>query len=519
MRPPTLLRHLLEDSSESYPEKPAAIFPHGRELSYRELDDLSSRLAARLRVEGIGSTDRVAIVWENSPSALIAFWAVQKIGAATVDLPTQAAAHQLAVVFDEVRPVAILASARQLPHLRGCGLDRGFPELAFSEEGSGVDSARTLEVIFAEEGEAFDESDSTPDDVAMIVYTSGTTGRPKGIMLSHGNLLSNITAANSLVKLDSDERILVVVPLHYIHGRMQLLTHALIGGTLVFSAGFVMPQVVLHELQEHRVTALSGVPYHFKTLLRRTSLKDTKLPELRYVLITGGALNPAEMRELGEALPGVGIHTAYGLTEASPRITYMSPYDIRRRPTSCGRALPGVLVEILDDAGQTLPSGEIGEIAASGPNIMGGYVSGDERESGRIDDRGRLRTGDLGWLDDGGYLHLEGRKSEMIKSAGERIFPGEIEAVIRSLATVAEVVVFGMPDPDLGEKVAAHVVPRDAALPPTVEEIHSHCLASMSFVRVPRLIRVVAGLPMTPSGKPDRVAVREVENSREGGDG
>ena len=231
------------------------------------------------------------------------------------------------------------------------------------------------------------------------------------------------------------------------------------------------------------------------------------------------------MGELGEALPGVAIHTAYGLTEASPRITYMGPDDIRRRPTSCGRALPGVLVEILDDAGQALPCGQVGEVAASGPNIMCGYVSGDERESGRIDDRGRLRTGDLGWLDDGGYLHLTGRKSELIKTAGERIYPGEIEDVIRSLPTVAEVVVFGMPDPDLGETVAAHVVPRDAALPPTVEEIHSHCLASMSFVRAPRLIRVVAELPMTPSGKPDRVAVRAVESSRggersgEGGDG
>src|SRR5262249_31773796 len=207
-----------------------------------------------------------------------------------------------------------------------------------------------------------------------------------------------------------------------IHGRMQILTHALIGGTVFISRGFQFPKFVLEELEKYKVSGFSGVPYHFAVLLERTALKNTKLPNLRYVLVTGGAMAVGGWRQLAEALPGVELHSAYGSTEASPRVTYLGPKDILKKQGCAGRALPGVTVEISGNDGMPLPQGAIGEVVVSGPNVMKGYVSGDQVSAGNIDERGRLHTGDLGRLDIEGYLYLVGRKSDMIKTAGERVF-------------------------------------------------------------------------------------------------
>jgi acyl-CoA synthetase (AMP-forming)/AMP-acid ligase II len=345
-------------------------------------------------------------------------------------------------------------------------------------------------------------------ETALTIYTSGTTGRPKGVMLSHHNLIANLQAAQVGMPLYPDDSILVVVPLHFIHGRMQLLAHALVGGTLVFSRGFHLPQAVLAEMVQHRVRAFSGVPYHYVALLDRSSLARTKLPRLRYVLVTGGNLSPSALERLAAALPGVEIHLAYGQTEAAPRVTHLGPADLLSHPGSCGRPLPGVQVDLLDDAGAPVPDGAIGEIVVSGPNVMRGYVSGDAVECGALDEQGRLHTGDLARRDGDGFLYLSGRRSEMIKQAGERIFPREIEEVLDAHPTVAEAAVLGVPDPLYGEAVVALVVPQApparAAQP---RELLDYCRGTLSYVRSPRRVQLVKRLPKTSSGKIDRGAL------------
>ena len=221
------------------------------------------------------------------------------------------------------------------------------------------------------------------DDVALVVYTSGTTGRPNGVMLSHRNFVSNLEAANSLMHLSDSDSILVVVPLYYIHGRMQLLLHAMLGGTMYISAGFQFPQKVVQELSTFATTGFSGVPYHFRQLLDRTRIADNPPPQLRYVLVTGGALAGEDLERLHHALPAAGIHIAYGQTEASPRITWIGPDDFFRKRGSLGKALPGVKVEILGAAGEPAGPGETGEVVASGPNIMRGTSAETSANSGR----------------------------------------------------------------------------------------------------------------------------------------
>lgn len=503
----------LRADAERFPDKPAAVFPGREQVTFGALDERSDRVAARLRKLGIGPGDRVAIFHDNSLPGLVWFWGVQKVGAQSVDVPTLAGKPTIQGVLDEAKPKAIAFDAKQLKQLEGAdGLK--LPSVWLSSAAA-ADAAKErgarlheLDEILATEHATCDAPKNTADDVALVVYTSGTTGRPNGVMLSHTNFVSNLVAANELMHLGADDSILVVVPLYYIHGRMQLLLHTMLGGTLYFSAGFQFPAKVLAELTDYGTSGFSGVPYHFKQLLERSKIAEQPPPSLQYVLITGGALSTAELRKLADALPNVGIHLAYGQTEAAPRITWIGPQDLFRKPGSLGIALPGVDVQILGADRQPVPAGQIGEVVAGGPNIMKGYVGGDEKALGKIDDEGRLRTGDLGYLDDEGHLFLVGRSSEMIKSAGERIFPQEVEDVVGRHPRVREVAVIGVPDPTLGEKLVAYV-----ALHPGPEidlaDFRAHCLQSLPFVRVPKSFEIVDELPKTASGKVSRAAIRK----------
>jgi len=510
---------LLRRSAKAQGDKPAAIFPDAR-VSFAELDRRSDRVAAALAARGIGPGDRVGILCDNALPALVWFWAILKTGAQTVDMPTLAGRDVLQAVIDEARPKALVIDPKQLAKLGGeGGLELPGLVLTMADgeavaQGKGM-SVVTLEALEAEaetnaetQGSRVPEPAISPDDVAMIVYTSGTTGRPNGVMLSHTNFISNLEASNELMGLGPDDSILMVVPLYYIHGRMQLLMHAMTGGTVVFSAGFTFPAKVHAELVMTNVRGFSGVPYHFNQLLERSKLAAQPPPELRYVLITGGALAPAVLERLRDALPGVGIHLAYGQTEAAPRITWIGPDELFVKVGSVGRALPNVKVEILGSDEQPVGPNVVGEVAAGGPNIMKGYVSGDERQLGKIDSKGRLRTGDLGRVDEDGHLFLVGRSSEMIKSAGERIFPQEIEDVLHRFAGVEEVAVIGLPDEMLGERVVAYIIPKQGV---TLDrgELKQHCLAAMPFVRVPKEFVQVDTLPQTASGKVSRSKLKE----------
>ncbi|MCA9711298.1 MAG: acyl--CoA ligase, partial [Myxococcales bacterium] len=424
---------LLRQSAQRHPSKLAAIFPDAR-IGFRELDQRSDRVAAALHARGIGPGDRVAILSDNSLPSLVYFWGILKAGAQTVDMPTLAGAGTLQCVLDEAAPRGLVIDPKQLQKHGGAG-GLNLPALVLTTEAGQAAAdehgrtVATLEGLLAEGGAVPDPA-VAEDDGALIVYTAGTTGQPNGVMLSHENFVTNLQASNELMGLSDRDSILVVVPLYYIHGRMQLLMHAMIGGTVVFSAGFTFPAKVHAELCMSEVTGFSGVPYHFKQLLDRSKLAERPPPKLEYVLITGGALSPSGLERLRDAMPKVGIHLAYGQTEAAPRITWIGPQELFVKPGSVGRALGNVKLEILGPNEEPMGPGVVGEVAAGGPNIMKGYVSGDERELGKIDAQGRLRTGDLGRLDEDGHLFLTGRAKELINRAGEKISPREVDEVL-----------------------------------------------------------------------------------------
>ncbi|MBI1849660.1 MAG: acyl--CoA ligase [Planctomycetes bacterium] len=505
-----IIPDFLEESAERFPEKIALAFPDER-ISFATLAEKSGKVAARLRRLGIGTGDRVAILHENAPAAVVYFWGILKRGAVSVDVPTVASQAAIQSLLAECRPRAIVISQRLLQQIVDSGAGAALPRVVFTDKAPLDSPASTfssmsihaLDEIDATESEDPASPQATESDVAMIVYTSGTTGTPKGVQLSHENLSSNLHAANERMPLGSDDSILVVVPLHFIHGRMQLLMHTWIGGTMAFSTDFRFPRQVVRDIVEHHVSGFSGVPYHFVALMERGGLRDTPLPDLRYVLVTGGGVAPAVLRDLEASLPGVAIHVAYGLTEASPRVTHLGPSEVALRRGSVGRPIPGVHVEILSENNTLLRAREIGEVTVTGRNVMRGYVANESDTSPRIDEVGRLHTGDMGWLDEDGYLYLVGRKSELIKSAGERVFPREIENVIATHRAVSESAVVGVPDRLLGERILAFVV-RARNQSVSDDEILAHCLKVLPFVRAPREVRFVDQLPKTASGKVDR---------------
>ncbi len=512
-----LVPDLLTGAAEQYPGKDAVVFASDRQ-SFAELHRRSGQVAARLRHHGIGTGHCVAILYENTPAALVYYWGVQKSGAVSVDIPCTMSVEQAVSSLGECEPAAIALSRPQIRRLTAGSPRLKLPSIVLTDGGGDRSSVETLEHIVANESVDSERASAVETDVAMIMYTSGSTGRSKGVMLSHQNVISNIQAANSVMQLGSDERLLLVVPFHFIHGRMQILSHALIGGTIIVSEGFQFPQNVLRELIHYQVTGLSGVPFHFRALLDRTNMRSTAFSCLRYILITGGALPPDGIRELSNALPGVEIHIAYGQTEASPRITYLKPSDVFYKVGSCGQALPGVDVKIVGEDGVIQSPGEIGEVVVSGPNVMLGYVSHDEREDGVIDDQGRLHTGDLARMDAEGYAYLVGRKSAMIKTAGERVFPAEIEETIGTHPEIEESAVIGVPDDMLGEMIVAFVVPVSGARIQEAE-IRHRCLRDLPFVRVPKEIRIVRKLPRTASGKVDRAALMRAHTAARAGSG
>lgn len=509
-----LLPDLLIKTAKRWPDKAALIF-NEEKISFSDLDKKSAQVAARLNSLKVGNGSRVAIISESTLDSVIYFWGILKAGAESVDIPATAGREMISTALQECKPIATVVSNKQFTNLTNQGHLAGFPDLVFlsdkptSDINTSTLSIHTLTDICIAESIENKPLDLDENDVAMIIYTSGSTGQPKGVMLSHKNLISNIVAANEYMNLTSSDSILVAVPLYFIHGRMQLITHMNIGGTVYFSNGFQYPSEVLKELAQYKVSGFSGVPYFFTTLLRRSKLSSTSLPDLKYFLVTGGSFSLKEQAKLMAAQPNVKLYMAYGQTEASPRITFSEHSSEFSKDGWCGKPLPGVSIEILDESGAEVPGGKEGEIVVTGPNIMRGYVSGDEVADGILDSKGRLHTGDLGFVDAQGQLYLVGRLSQMIKSAGERIFPKEIERVIDAIEGVAESVVIGIAHELLGEEIVACIVLEPGA-DQSAEKIRAICLEQIPFVRTPRKIKFVDTLPRTTTGKIDNAALRKL---------
>lgn len=338
---------------------------------------------------------------------------------------------------------------------------------------------------------------------AEIIFTSGSTGKPKGVMISHKNLIANTSSIVEYLQLTQDDRMLVVLPFYYCYGLSLLHTHLRIGGSITFNNSFIFLGGVLKSLIDYKCSGFAGVPSHFQILLRKSdSFKQTKFPDLKYVTQAGGKLAPIFIDEFRQAHPEVKFIVMYGQTEATARLSWLPPEVYEKRRGSMGRGIPGVELRVVNESGDLIKPGETGEVIARGDNIMMGYFADEEGTKNAIRNGGWLYTGDLGTVDDDGYIYLTARSKEIIKVRGKRISPKEIEGVILSLPEVIDCTIEGVEDEIEGETLKATVTVRKDRLDTlTRDKLIQHCSQHLVLYKVPHVFEFKADLTISATGK------------------
>ncbi len=338
---------------------------------------------------------------------------------------------------------------------------------------------------------------------AEIIFTSGSTGKPKGVMISHKNLIANTSSIVEYLQLTEDDRMLVVLPFYYCYGLSLFHTHLRVGGSIVFNNSFIFLGGVLKSLVDYKCTGFAGVPSHFQILLRKSdSFKEMKFPDLKYVTQAGGKLAPIFIDEFREAHPEVRFVVMYGQTEATARLSWLPPEVYDRRKGSMGKGIPGVELRVVNENGEPIKPGETGEVIARGDNIMMGYFADEEGTKNAIRNGGWLYTGDLGTIDEDGYIYLTARSKEIIKVRGKRISPKEIEAVILALPEVIDCTIEGLEDEIEGEMLKATVtVRKDSIGSLTKDRLIQHCSQHLALFKVPQVYEFKDDLTISATGK------------------
>ncbi|MBM4130367.1 acyl--CoA ligase [bacterium] len=496
-----------------------ALTHEGRHVNYAGLADESARVAGCLREAGVRRGDRVALLLENSPQYVAAFFGILRAGACCVALNHANGAGTQRDLLRDSGAVALWSRDRQVPE--PARFTAECPDLRLVVlDGAGAAPAPIGGASFLRASAALATAPASgageagPDDLALILYTSGSTGAPRGVMLSHANLVANTRQILDYLRLGADDSVGCVLPFHYSFGNSLLLTHVHCGGRVVIDNRFAFPQEVLTTLEEERCTGFSGVPSHYAILCARTDFLERPHAHLRYLTQAGGAMSPDLARRIREALPArIAVHIMYGQTEASARLATVPPDRLPDKYGSIGRAIPGVTLTVRRPDGSECDIREPGEIVAAGPNLMRGYWNAPDETAAVLGPDG-LHTGDLAYRDEEGFLFVVDRLRNMIKTGANRVGSLEIEAALLRHPAVVEACVIGVPDELLGEAIEAWVVPRD---PSFADEklLQRHCAAELAAYKVPRRVRFTPALPRNSSGKILKAALRDAASRPE----
>lgn len=470
-----------------------------RRISYAALWNAAMTVAARLRQEGLQPGERVALLLEASPEYVAGYYGVLAAGGVVVALNTMAKARELAAWLQHCGARWLLSDGRlqQLDELAGICPQLHLPALPLW---AGAAQAALPPAAPA-----------CPDAPAAIIYTSGTTGAPKGVTLSHRNLMSNVLAVIRYLRLCPADRVMHVLPFYYSYGNSVLHTHLAAGATVIIEASLMYPHRLLERMVAERITGFSGVPATYSLLLSRTQLDAYPLESLRYLTQAGGAMAPAEIVRVRALLPQAEFFVMYGQTEATSRLSYLPPERLADKASSVGVAIADTEIAVLDTDGQPLPPGEVGQVCARGPGIMLGYWQDSEATRQALRS-GWLWTGDLGCLDEEGFLYIHGRSSEQIKTGAHRVSPAEIEDVLLSLEGVAEAAAVGIPDPLLGQVIKVWLVPQPQVRL-QAQQVLAHCRSHLPIYKVPKQVAFLDALPKTASGKIRRLALAKPETA------
>jgi long-chain acyl-CoA synthetase len=453
LTPAATVPDLLIQAVREFPDR-RAIECGGRVLTFAELDERRLSCAAALRDRGLRHAERVLLVAENSIEYVEACFAALTLGAIVAPLAPDTPVDRVRATAASLEAQMILAS-----RTAAAALDRAANETPVvrlvTDLTSGMSASRSGL------GDAVSSG-----DLAMVLQTSGTTSDPKGVMLTHANLVANTIAIVESLTLTSRDSVLTVLPFSYSFGNSILLTHIAAGAAIVVENRFAFPEIVVQALHDARPTGFYGVPTTFYLLLSRTTFPDRDWSFLRYIAQAGGGLRTDALRRLRALLPNTDIYIMYGQTEASARLTVLPPSILDAKLGSIGRAIAATELRVVDADDKPLPPGQVGELVVRGPGVMAGYV-GDPDGTARALRGGWLHTGDLAVADEDDFLWIVGRNADFIKCAGVRIAPAEVESVVAAIDGVEDVAAFAVDDELLGEAVAVSVVPKQCPVSAT----------------------------------------------------
>lgn len=454
-------------------------------LSFEELDARVAAVASQFADHGIGRGDVVAVMLPNRSELVIAIFAAWRLGAAATPINPS-------FTIDEAHHQIVDAGAKLI-------VNTGPDAPAAPCPAIGVDDLATTPV-----GRVKDPAPVGADDLALVIYTSGSTGRPKGVMITHGNADAMSASMAEAMRMTSSDHCLLILPLFHANALMvSLLAPLRVGGQLSI-AGTFSPSTFFDLVESLRPSYFSAVPTIYALLVTAATERAPDMSSLRFA-VCGAAPATRELLAACEEQFGIPIVEGYGLTEATCAST-CNPVDGVRKPGTVGPALPGQEVQIVDTDLNDVPAGQTGEVLIAGPVVMAGYLGDPQTTRETIVD-GWLRTGDVGFLDDDGYLTLVDRIKDMIIRGGENLYPKEIENTISTLNGVLEVAVIGRPDEVLGEVPVAFIVTYPGT-ELTADDVIAHCAQHLTRVKVPVTVDIVTELPKNPVGKIDKPGLR-----------
>jgi len=479
----------------------ALVTPAGERWTYADIDRESARLASCLREMGAEIGDRVAVQVEKSPQALFLYLACVRAGLVYLPLNTAYSPRELDFFLGDSRPRVVVCRPEALETASELAGRHGLSRVL----GLDADGGGSLIEASRDASSDFETVESREEDPASILYTSGTTGRPKGATLSHRNLSSNALTLHEVWGFRGDDVLLHALPLFHTHGLFVACHCSLLNAT----AMILMPKFDARQVSEllPRASVFMGVPTFYTRLLADPEFGREQTAHMR-LFVSGSAPLLEQTAHDFLRRTGHAILERYGMTEVG--MATSNPLDGERKPGSVGLPLPGVSLRIAGDDDRPLPPGEIGEIELKGPNVFLGYWGLPEKTAEEFTADGYFRTGDLGTMDEEGYVSIVGRSKDLIISGGYNVYPKEVEVLIDQLDGVAESAVFGLPDPDFGERVAGAVVRKSGAEALDQDTIIERLKSELASYKVPKQIAFVEELPRNAMGKVQKNALREM---------
>ncbi len=459
-------------------------------ISYEDLYQNAVKLAGYIKVT-FGENNNILVISENSVFFITVYLAIFKSGNVCVPLNPAIEPENLSNVISKTGSTLAFVSKRYLKKYE----DFSFQKIDNDETNSIIEESNNQKIV--DDNVTFDEN-----HLAEIIFTSGSMGEQKGVMLSHKNIIANTDSILEYLNLTSEDTIEVVMPFYYCYGLSLLHTHLRVGGSVVLNNSFIFIGSVLNDLNKYKCTGFAGVPSHFQILLRKTKdFKTTEFPTLKYVTQAGGKLHKAFIEEFITAFPKIDFYVMYGQTEATARLSYLPPDELKKKLGSIGRGIPGIELKVVNENGDLVKPGEDGEIIAKGSNIMTGYYK-DEETTKQTIKNGWLHTGDIATVDEDGYIYIQSRQKEIIKVRGIRISPKEIEEVIVTYPGVIDCSIIAESDDITGESLKAVVFINDADRDDFSEEvIKQHCAEQLASHKIPQKVVFETKLAFNAAGK------------------